>query len=145
MYIRTMTEMSTSVLVITGHTQTKRSGGILAFKSTYRKCLTYTHQTFRTAAPRDLTENTKASRKSIKVNNLTPSFESLRDVSDMAVDLLWLSPRYWMPAMNPFILSSKLSSIIIALYFSAADQIGEAKVNVAYQLVNLYGSGSQRG
>ena len=57
----------------------------------------------------------------------------------MAVDLLRLSLRYWMTAMNPFILSSKLSSIIIALYFSRADQIGEAKVNVPCQLVNLLG------
>ena len=34
----------------------------------------------------------------------------------MSVDLLRLSLRYWMPAMNPFTLSSKLSSIIIALF-----------------------------
>lgn len=55
----------------------------------------------------------------------------------MLVDLFRLSLRYWMPAMNPFILSSKLSSIIMGLYFSTVDQIGEAKVHVAYQLVNF--------
>lgn len=33
-------------------------------------------------------------------------------------------------------MSSKLNSIIIALCFSTVDQMGEANVNVAYQLVN---------
>lgn len=48
----------------------------------------------------------------------------------MSVDLRRLSLRYWMPAMNPFILRAELSSITIALYFNTVDQIREAKVNV---------------
>lgn len=46
-------------------------------------------------------------------------------MSDMSVDLLQLSLRFWMPAINSFTLSSKLSSIIITLFqHSGSDKGG---------------------
>lgn len=102
------------------------------FQAIYLKCFPN-----KVVAPKERIENSNTSKKSPKVNNLTHFFEILWDISAMLVDLFRLSLRYWMPAMNPFILSSKLSSIIMGLYFSTVDQIGEAKVHVAYQLVNF--------
>ncbi len=97
----------------------------LFLQSTYTKIFTYTHQTFKMVAPRDLTENIKSNRKSSKENNSTPFFETLWDIPDTLVDLLELSLRYWMPAMNPFTPRSKLSSIIIALFqHSGSDKGG---------------------
>lgn len=109
------------------HTNTNTNPKVrkdLSFQSKSREFFTYTHQTFSMAAPRDLTENTKSSRKSSKENNFTPFFETLWNISDMSVDLLRLSLRYWMPAMNPFTPNSRLSSIIIALFQQSGSDKG---------------------
>ena len=97
-------------------------GQDLCLQSTYRKPLTYKHETFRRAAP---TEKHNVKQKILK-SETTPFFESLWDISNMSVDLHQLSLRYWTPAMNPFTLSSKLSSVIIALFqHSGSDKGGE--------------------
>lgn len=94
---------------------------LLCFQSTCRKCFTYTHQTLRMAAQKDLTANTKSSRKSSKVNNFTPSFDTF-------LTCRWIcsgfSLRYWMPAMNPLTLSSEQSGIIIALFQASGSDKG---------------------